>query len=187
MNTLLILFLEFFKTGLFAVGGGLATIPFLTEMTVKYPGWFQNVKLTDMIAIAESTPGPIGINAATYCGFSAAGIPGALVATFSLILPSVIIITIIARAYNKYRQSKIVNDMFNALHPAVTGLIAAACLTVLFSALKITSFADFRSVDLRCALLFVVMIVLTQIKKISKLHPIVFILAGAVIGIIIPL
>ena len=68
MNTLLILFLEFFKTGLFAVGGGLATIPFLTEMTVKYPEWFQNVKLTDMIAIAESTPGPIGINAATYCG-----------------------------------------------------------------------------------------------------------------------
>ena len=72
MNTLLILFIEFFKTGLFAVGGGLATIPFLTEMTTKYPEWFQSVKLTDMIAIAESTPGPIGINAATYCGYSAA-------------------------------------------------------------------------------------------------------------------
>lgn len=187
MNTLLILFIEFFKTGLFAVGGGLATIPFLTEMTEKYPEWFQNVKLTDMIAIAESTPGPIGVNAATYCGYSAAGIPGALVATLSLILPSVIIITIIAKAYNKYRQSKIVNDMFSALHPAVTGLIAAACLTVLFSALKIKSFSDIGSTDLRCAGLFVIMIVLTQVKKMSKLHPVVFILAGALIGIIIPL
>ena len=187
MSTLLILFLEFFKTGLFAVGGGLATIPFLTEMTVKYPDWFRNVKLTDMIAIAESTPGPIGINAATYCGYSAAGIPGAIVATFSLILPSVIIITIIARAYQKYRQSKIVNDMFNALHPAVAGLIAAACLTVLFSALKISSFSDIANTDLRCAALFAIMIALTQIKFFSKLHPIVFILAGALIGIIIPL
>ena len=187
MNTLLILFIEFFKTGLFAVGGGLATIPFLTEMTTKYPEWFQSVKLTDMIAIAESTPGPIGINAATYCGYSAAGIPGALVATFSLILPSLIIITIIAKAYQKYRQSKIVNDMFLALHPAVTGLIAAACLTVLFSALKISSFQDIGSTDLRCAILFVIMMALTQIKALSKLHPIVFILAGAVVGIIIPL
>ena len=187
MSTLLILFLEFFKTGLFAVGGGLATIPFLTEMTTKYPDWFQSVKLTDMIAIAESTPGPIGVNAATYCGYSAAGIPGALVATFSLILPSLIIITIIARAYQKYRQSKIVNDMFSALHPAVTGLIAAACLTVLFSALKISSFQDIGSIDFRCAILFVIMLALTQVKYLAKLHPIVFILAGALIGIIIPL
>ena len=187
MNTLLILFLEFFKTGLFAVGGGLATIPFLSEMTVKYPEWFENVKLSDMIAIAESTPGPIGVNAATYCGYSAAGVPGAVVATLSLILPSLIIISVIARAYNKYRQSAIINDIFNALHPAVTGLIAAASLTVLFSALKISSFANIESVDLKCIILFAVMVALMQIKALSKLHPIIFILAGAVIGIIIPL
>ena len=90
----LLLFWEFFKTGLFAVGGGLATLPFLTQMSVSHPDWFTTQMLADMIAVSESTPGPIGVNMATYVGYTVAGIPGAIVATCSLVLPSLIIITI---------------------------------------------------------------------------------------------
>ena len=84
---------EFFKTGLFAVGGGLATLPFLSRMGEIY-GWFTKEELANMIAVSESTPGPIGVNMATYVGFSTAGVPGAVVATLGLITPSVIIILI---------------------------------------------------------------------------------------------
>ena len=87
--TFLLLFLEFFKTGLFAIGGGLATLPFLKQISLRYP-WFTPNDLMDMIAVSESTPGPMGVNSATYAGFHAAGIPGALMATCSLVLPSVI-------------------------------------------------------------------------------------------------
>ena len=88
------LFWEFFKTGLFAVGGGMATLPFLYSMS-DATGWFTHAQLADMIAVSESTPGPIGVNMATYVGFSTAGVPGAVVATLGLITPSVIIILII--------------------------------------------------------------------------------------------
>ena len=88
------LFIEFFKTGLFAVGGGLATLPFLQDMAVR-TGWFTTAQLADMVAVSESTPGPIGVNMATYVGFTVAGVPGALVATLGLIAPSIIIILII--------------------------------------------------------------------------------------------
>ncbi|MBS6641206.1 MAG: chromate transporter, partial [Clostridiaceae bacterium] len=103
------LFWEFFKTGLFAIGGGLATIPFLRDITLKYP-WFTPEDLLDMIAISESTPGPMGVNSATYAGFHAAGLPGALAATFSLVLPSVIIIILVSRALTRFRDSKLVQD-----------------------------------------------------------------------------
>ena len=82
------LFYEFFKAGLFAIGGGLATLPFLKQISLRYP-WFTPNDLMDMIAVSESTPGPMGVNSATYAGFHAAGIPGALMATCSLVLPSV--------------------------------------------------------------------------------------------------
>ena len=99
------LFYEFFKTGLFAVGGGLATIPFLSAMTDKYT-WFTKAQLADMIAVAESTPGPIGVNTATFAGYNAAGIPGAIIATLSLVLPSYIIILAISKALQKFRDNK---------------------------------------------------------------------------------
>ena len=116
------LFYEFFKTGLFAVGGGLATIPFLSAMTDKYT-WFTKAQLADMIAVAESTPGPIGVNTATFAGYNAAGIPGAIIATLSLVLPSYIIILAISKALQKFRDNKYVNDAFTGLRPAATGLI----------------------------------------------------------------
>ena len=126
----LTLFLEFFKIGLFSVGGGLATIPFLMELAGKYD-WLTHEMLTDMIAVSEATPGPIGINLATYSGFAAAGVPGALVASFSIVLPSFITISIIAKVLQKFRQNPLVDSVFSGIRPVVTGLIAAAGMSVL--------------------------------------------------------
>lgn len=129
MTTYLLLFAEFFKTGLFAVGGGLATLPFLYDIADKYP-WFDRAMLLDMVAVAESTPGPIGINTATYAGFHAGGILGGFVATFGLVLPSYIVIVIIAQVLAKFSKNPIVLSVFYGLRPAVTGMIAAAGYSV---------------------------------------------------------
>ena len=126
---LLRLYYEFFKTGLFAVGGGLATLPFLQAMA-ESTGWFTTAQLADMIAVSESTPGPMGVNAATYVGFLTAGIPGALAATLGLITPSIIIILIIAAFLQAFRHNRYVENIFYGLRPASTGLIAASGLSV---------------------------------------------------------
>ena len=131
---LLRLYFEFAKVGLFAVGGGLATIPFLQNMGAN-TGWFTSTDLTTMIAVSESTPGPMGVNMATYVGFETAGLPGAVIATLGLITPSIIIIMIIAGFLQKFRQSKTVDAIFQGLRPASTALIAAAGLSVAMSVL----------------------------------------------------
>ena len=94
--TCLLLFYEFFKTGLFAVGGGLATLPFLYDMAARHPEWFTVSQLADMLAVSESTPGPLGVNMATYVGFTVAGIPGAVIATIGEVTPSIIVISILS-------------------------------------------------------------------------------------------
>jgi len=179
---LLILCAEFFLTGLFAVGGGLATLPFLTQMSVRHPDWFSQEMLVNMVAVSESTPGPIGVNMATYVGYTVSGLPGAVLATLFLVLPSLIIILIIARVLERYRKSPLVNTTFGALRPAVSGLIAAAA----FSILKIVliSAKGFSWINL---VMLAVFFALTQIKQTKKLHPIVFILIGAVLGIVLKL
>jgi chromate transporter len=184
--TLLLLFFEFFQAGLFAVGGGLATLPFVLKMIERYPAWFGTLQLADITAIAESTPGPIGVNAATFAGFSAAGIPGALTATFAVILPSFLIVSLIAKALQKYRDSKLVCDAFSGLRPAVTGLIAAACWAVLQSALVTGAWADgfLRMFSWRNVALFAVLFTLLLTPKVKNIHPIFFILAGGVAGIL---
>ena len=182
MMTLLNLFIEFFKTGLFAVGGGLATIPFLTAMTEKYD-WFTRRQLTDMIAVAESTPGPIGVNTATFAGFRAAGIPGAVTATFGLVLPSFLIILAIGRALQKYKSNPLVQNAFSGLRPASTGLIAAAGWSVLKTALSGTDI--FGAVSLPAVILFAVIMFLSNTKKLKSLHPAAFIGLAAVVGIIV--
>lgn len=130
----LTLFYEFFKIGLFAVGGGLATIPFLMDIADKYP-WLTREMLADMIAVSESTPGPIGVNMATYAGFEAAGVAGALTATFSLVLPSFLVILLVARFLQKYNSSPLVQSTFSCIRPAVAGLIGAAGWSVIRVAL----------------------------------------------------
>ena len=181
------LFWEFFKTGLFAVGGGMATLPFLYSMS-DATGWFTHAQLADMIAVSESTPGPIGVNMATYVGFSTAGVPGAVVATLGLITPSVIIILIIARVLAAFRQNKVVDAAFYGLRPCSVGLIAAAGLLVVKIALfdvdlykqtgMLMNLFQWKAIALAA-----VLIVLTRyVKPLKKLHPVFFILGSAAVG-----
>ena len=127
--TLWLLFYEFAKTGLFAVGGGMATIPFLYAISEK-TGWFTAADIGNMIAISESTPGAIGVNMSTYVGFHVAGLAGALITTFGLVLPSIIVIIIISKMLKKFKDSQMVKKIFYGLRPASTGLIIAAGLGV---------------------------------------------------------
>lgn len=184
------LFYEFFKTGLFAVGGGLATLPFLRNMA-DTTGWFTKAQLADMLAVSESTPGPIGVNTATYVGFTTAGIPGGIIATLGLVTPSVIVILIIARALKKFRDNRIVENAFYGLRPASTGLIAAAGLSVVPLALlktgTLSSFSDgfLAAVKWPAVLLAAILVVFTNwVKPTKNLHPILFIAVSAVIGVV---
>ena len=129
MSGLLRLAFEFFKTGLFAVGGGLATLPFLSAMG-NATGWFNAQDVANMIAISESTPGPMGVNMATYVGFTSFGLPGAVLGPLALVFPSLVIIILISKILNKFKESKLVQDIFYGLRPASTGLIIAAGLGV---------------------------------------------------------
>ena len=139
------LIFEFFKAGLFAVGGGLATLPFLFEISAK-TGWFSTQDIMNLIAISESTPGPLGVNMATYAGVVTAGIFGGLVATLGLIAPSIIVILIVATVLDKFKNSKFVQALFTGLRPASTGLITVACLLVAKVALlRVSIFEEKRS------------------------------------------
>ena len=184
--TLLRLMLEFFKTGLFAVGGGLATLPFLYEISGN-TGWFSHADIADMIAISESTPGAIGINMSTYAGFKTAGFPGGILATLSLAAPSVIIILIIAKFLNKFRDNPNVEGAFYGLRPASIAMITAAGLNVAKVALvNIPAFQASGSIAdlfLPKAILLGVLIFIGQ-KKLNW-SPILFIALSAVVGIIL--
>ncbi|MFI3114964.1 MAG: chromate transporter [Clostridia bacterium] len=180
------LFIEFFKIGLFAIGGGLATIPFLQRLG-EDTGWFDQSLISDMIAISESTPGPIGINMATYVGYNVAGVLGGIVATFGEILPSIIIVILFSKSLEKLTGNTYVKDAFYGMRPAVTGLIGAACYSLInISMLNLTLFKEtmsfFDLVDLKKVALFAVMYV--AIIKYKK-HPVFYIAISALIGIIL--
>ncbi len=189
MSLYLRLFWEFFKTGLFAVGGGMATLPFMYDISDK-TGWFTHSMLADMVAVSESTPGPIGVNMATYVGFVTGSIPGAVVATVGLVTPSVILILLIARVLKAFRENQYVDAGFYGLRPCSVGLIAAAGVLVIKLALFNTELyastgALLDLFNFKALILAAVLLVATRcIKKLKGLHPIVFILASAVIGIV---
>ena len=130
----LYLFWEFLQTGLFAFGGGLATLPFLSNMAARY-GWFTQAELANMLAVSEATPGPIGVNMATYCGMKTAGVPGACIATFGLVLPSVLCMLLLASLLARYQESRTVRGALQVLRPASVGLVAAAGWAVVQAAL----------------------------------------------------
>ena len=187
------LFWEFFKTGLFAVGGGMATIPFLYNMS-DATNWFTHNDLANMIAISESTPGPIGVNMASYVGFItgaevggvAASVLGAVVATLGLITPCVIVILLISLFLKSFRNNKYVNSAFYGLRPASAGLITAAGLTVALGNLFTTEVMSFATLNWKGIVLGVVLwLLITKVKQTKKLHPIVFIAASAVVGIVL--
>ena len=184
MSELLTMCIEFFKTGLFAVGGGLATLPFLTQMQEKY-NWFTAEELGNMIAVGESTPGPIGVNMATYVGFSSFGILGGICATLSLVLPSLIVILIIAKAMNAYQSNPLVQNMFSFMRPAVAGLIAAAGFSVMKIALFRQADTLLASINWIALILYAGLVALMYLKPLKKLHPIVFIAIGALAGILL--
>ena len=183
MTELLTICLEFLKTGFFAVGGGLATLPFLTQMQQKYQ-WFTAEDLANMIAVSESTPGPMGVNMSTYVGYANQGILGALTATLSLVFPSLVVIMVIARFLDKYQENPLVQNMFSFMRPAVSGLIAAAGYSVLRIALFREADTFLASINWLSVALFAILLTLTQIKPLKKIHPAAFIAAGALVGIL---
>lgn len=183
------LFWEFFKVGLFAVGGGMATLPFLAHMG-EATGWFTQGQLMNMLAISESTPGPVGINMATYVGFTMAGVPGAIVATVGEVTPSIIVILMIAALLQQFRRSKYVQFAFYGLRPASTGLIGAACLGVILETLVNFAALSGEGVDWAglfnwrgLALAGVLLVLTTWVKPTKKWHPIVFIVISAAVGV----
>ena len=174
------LFWEFFKTGLFAVGGGMATLPFLYDISDR-TGWFTHAQLADMVAVSESTPGPIGVNMATYVGFLTGGAGGAAVATLGLITPSIIVILIIFAFLEKFRDCRYVGGAFYGLRPASTAMILAAGVLVVKAAFLPDG--TFASLDWRLLVLAAALLALTNfVRQTKKLHPIVFILASAALG-----
>ena len=176
------LFWEFFKVGLFSIGGGMATIPFLTDLGER-TGWFTSGQLADMIAISESTPGPMGVNTATYVGFTTGGVPGGVIATLGLICPSIIVILIIAKFLQRFRQSQAVDGVFYGLRAASVALITAALLQVAEIALLGGGGAAL-AVDWVAVILALAVFLLVQYSPLKKLHPICFIALSALAGVV---
>ncbi len=196
--TFLLLIYEFFKTGAFAIGGGLATIPFLKDIS-ENRGWFTSQELTDFIAISESTPGPIGINMATYAGFKTIsneygsglwGILGSLIAPLSLVVPSVLAVLLVAKFYEQFKTNKYIAASFAGVRASTAGLICGAMGSVFVSMLwdkEVWSTTQniIKSINKVEAVAFILFTVL--IFKFKKLHPVIFIGAGAVIGLVFQL
>lgn len=193
---LLKLFWEFFKTGLFAIGGGMATVPFLQDISAK-TGWYTAGQLADMIAVSESTPGPLGVNMATYVGYTvgseqlgspAMGILAAVIATLGLIAPSVIIIIIIAYFLKRFRSSTLVDAALYGLRPASVALISAAGVDiVLIAVLRVDSIYHIAQSALswKALVLAAAVAAATNWKKLKNLHPIWFIAASAILGVVL--
>ena len=192
------LFWEFFKTGLFAVGGGMATLPFLQAIG-ENSGWYSYTDLMNILAVSESTPGPNGINKATNVGFNVAGIPGAVTATIGEVTPSIIVILIVAAILNSFRDNKYVNRAFYGLRPASTGLIGAACVAVILEVLTAVQLVSPEGSLIKglvlpsaggllnwpgLALAGLLLVLTNWVKPVKNWHPIVFIAFSAVIGVV---
>lgn len=178
------LFWEFLKIGLFAVGGGMATLPFLQRLAER-TGWYSQALISDMVAISESTPGPIGINMATYVGCNVAGFFGGICATMGVILPSIIIVILVSRSLSRFQGSTLVGNAFYGLRPAVTGLIAAAGIGVMKISLlnvELWSATGHLSDLISLPKLVFFLAVFGAIRK-FKLHPILYIAVSAVVGV----
>lgn len=181
------LFFEFCKVALFSVGGGLATIPFLAEMGAR-TGWFTSGELANMIAISESTPGPMGVNMATYVGFTTAGVPGGIAATLGLAFPSILIVLVAAKFLRKFRSSTVVDSVFFGLRAASVALITAAMLQVgRIALLRSDAEVWYQLPYWPAILLAAVIFVLSRYTPLKKLHPICFIGLAAAAGILFQL
>ena len=180
------IFIEFIKIGLFAIGGGMAALPFLYELSGKY-NWYTREDVTNMLAISESTPGPIGINMSTFVGYNIGGIAGSLLATLSITIPGIIISLIVYIFLEKFRSNPTVEAAFYGIRPVVTAMISIALIEVLKTCVITLDVYRLSSnilnlVNLKSAAVFAVFIFL--IRKFKK-HPILYISCGALLGIFV--
>jgi chromate transporter len=184
MILLLRLFWEFFLVGLFSMGGGMATVPFLFDLSAR-TGWFTTADLTNMIAISEATPGPIGINMATYVGYASAGVPGGIIAPLGLVTPAFLIILLVSRVLSVLWQSPKVQGVFYALRPASVGLIGAAAFSV--CAVSLFTWDGTLTLHWASIALFAVLIIAMNLPKLKKLPSVAFIAIAAVAGVVFQL
>ena len=183
------LFANFFKIGFFSIGGGLATLPFLYQLAdqsvASGSGWLTRQTIGNMLAVAQSLPGPIGANLAAYTGFSYAGIPGGYIALLGLTAPSLIVILIVARTLQSFKESAIVKNLFSGFRPAAAGLLSAACFgTITLSLWNAAAGAWYASIQWKEALIFAILFFfITKFKS----HPIVYVITAGAAGVILKL
>lgn len=184
----LLLFWTFFKIGLFTIGGGYAMIPMIQSEVVAI-GWLTEDQLLDFMAISESTPGPFAINMATFVGFNQAGILGALSSTIGVVLPSFIIILIVAKIVDKFLSNRYVKYALSGVRPVVVGLIVSVAVGLIYNGIKLDlSNIDFSSISYTSLGIMILTFILLRCKnkKLKKLNnPIVLILISAILGIIL--
>lgn len=177
------LFLSFLQIGAFSFGGGYAAMPLIQQQVVNLHHWMTVKEFTDLITISQMTPGPIAVNSATFVGTQIAGIPGALVATAGCVLPSCILVTLLAKLYFKYRDMKMMQGILGSLRPAVVSMIAAAGLSILISAFWVSgTVTGLDGLRIRSVVYFIVAVFL--LRKV-KMNPVwVMLLCGAAEGIV---
>lgn len=163
------LFLSFLQIGAFSFGGGYAAMPLIQEQVITLHSWLTIEDFTDLVTIAEMTPGPIAVNAATFVGNQIAGIPGALAATAGVILPSCIFVTILAYLYMKYRSMALMQGTLKTLRPAVVSMIFAAGLGIMFPAFFGSKTIDLSNTNIRAVIWFVIALVLLRKTKLSPI------------------
>ena len=182
---LLRLYLEFFKIGLLSVGGGLATLPFLYDLSDS-SGWYTHSQLADMVAISESTPGAMGVNMSTYVGYTTNGIMGSIVATLGLITPSIIIILLIIKCIGNFKDNRQVQSVFRGLRPVSMGLIAMAGIVMFKMAmLNVPNFSSSGNImDLFQLKSIILGVILGVILWKKKTHPVAIIALSGLCGVV---
>lgn len=181
IKLLLELFFVFFKIGLFTIGGGYAMIPMIEDEVVMQKGWITSSEILNFLAISESTPGPFAINTATLIGFQQAGILGGIVATLGVVMPSFLIIYIIAKFMSKFSENYYVKSVFKILKPVIIGLLMAVVVSLVSKNLFIGEEAGYL-LDWKAIVIMVVILTLSQIFK--KAHPVLLIFISGVLGYI---
>ncbi len=179
MNIYLDLFFSFFKIGLFTIGGGMAIIPLIANLTIS-KGWIERSMLYDFIAVAESTPGAFAVNVATYVGYHMGGILGAFIAVLAIALPSFIIILIIFKVSTKLFDNPIVNSAFSSLKAGVVGLIGSAMVVIAYNSFYSDTMTGVLAINWAGIVLTVLIFVLY--KKFNKIPPIALIVIAGVLG-----
>ena len=178
-NIIFLMFFEFFKIGLFTYGGGYASLPFLYHISDFY-GWFSQIELTQLIAISGITPGPIGLNMATFAGFKTFGVLGSLIATFALVLPMLIITVQVFKFLEKFKENKYLKSVLYVLRPTSCALILSVGLKLVYNSILIDF--TFKNIDYS-ALCIVFFLFLLTFK--CKREPVIYISIAGILGVIV--